>query len=202
MPVIITMKVDKAKIEKAIGKQLGQSRVLKAQANKVFFGIFDRSKRLMLQEFDRHPVTQEIKEGPTAYNDSETLNGYGNLFSFIGFEEGSDPTELLRAILYADTTYNQTQYKNGQWLFRVKIPARSVIKDATEMPWEQGNSWAEGIEEGISGLSHYMYKHWDNGLSKEGFQLPWENQSYLEFHPRMYLTEILENFRKDLKDKR
>ena len=46
-----------------------------------------------------HPVTQEIESGPNGYNQSGTLGGYGNLFSYIGFEEGMSPTEPLRRVL-------------------------------------------------------------------------------------------------------
>ena len=45
--------------------------------------IVEENKRVMLAEFDAHPVTKEIKTGPDAQNSSKTLGGYGNLFSFI-----------------------------------------------------------------------------------------------------------------------
>ena len=43
------------------------------------------NKDKFMEDFDNHPVTQEIEGGPSAKNTSNTLNGIGNLFSYIGF---------------------------------------------------------------------------------------------------------------------
>jgi len=42
-------------------------------------------KGVALKEFDKHHVTRELSQGPAGVNLSNTLNGVGNLFSFIGF---------------------------------------------------------------------------------------------------------------------
>ena len=44
---------------------------------------FDRIKKQMIDEFDAHPITQEIEMGINAPNLSNTLNGITNLYSFI-----------------------------------------------------------------------------------------------------------------------
>jgi len=53
----------------------------------------------MISEFLNHPITVEIKTGPYAENISGTLNGYGNLFSFIGFSDGDDPINPIEGLL-------------------------------------------------------------------------------------------------------
>ena len=56
---------------------------------------FEKIKKEMIEEFLAHPVSVEILGGPNAENTSETLGGYGNLFSFIGFNEGDSPLQPI-----------------------------------------------------------------------------------------------------------
>jgi hypothetical protein len=196
MPSYI-LKLNKAAINAEFTKALGRSPEVKLAANKQFRIMFLSAKRAMLKEFDRHPVTAELDAGPNAKNISGTLDGYGNLFSFIGFEAGSNPTADLRTLLDIATNFRQTVYLNRGWYFRLETPSKESIASVTNMPWEIGNSWALQIEKagGISGLSNYLYTKWEGGRSKKGVQLPYENQEDLAFVPTPYLTEILANFR-------
>ena len=56
-------------------------------------------KSRVIDAFDNHEVTKEIAAGPKASNTSGTLGGYGNLFSFIGFDAGSDPITPVKEVL-------------------------------------------------------------------------------------------------------
>lgn len=190
-----SVKINYAQIRAKLDKTLTTSNRVRIKAYDKAYGIYYRAKSAMLIEFDRHLVTNEILEGPKAANISGTLDGYGNLFSFIGFNEGSDPIEPLREVLAEGITFKQTVYRNKKWYFRVTWPSSEVIESVTSMPWEIGNSWAEGIEKGISGLSNYMNKKWGNGRSGNGFQLPYPNQEEINFIPIPYLSEILSHFR-------
>ena len=72
---------------------------------------FEKGKREMLQEFNEHPITREIRDGPDANNVSNTLGGYGNLFSYIGFDaNGGDPTKIVEQRLEKDTQLSKTPY--------------------------------------------------------------------------------------------
>ena len=72
-------------------------------------------KQLMIDEFNSHPVTVEIKAGPYAGNYSDTLVGVaqGNLFSFIGFEEGYDPIAPILQVLNNIKITSSTEYGNS-----------------------------------------------------------------------------------------
>lgn len=190
-------KLNKTALDKVFTKALGRSPDVKIAANQRFRTIFFSAKRRMLKEFERHPVTAEIDSGPNTKNISGTLDGYGNLFSFIGFEEGSNPTEALKQLLDVATDYRQTIYKNRGWYFNFNTPSKESIASVSDMPWENGNSWALQIEKsgGISGLSNYLFTKWEGGRSKRGVQLPYENQDDAVFQPVPYLSEILNNFR-------
>lgn len=194
MAVSVRITLDKLKWKAVLDRATTASSTVRRAAYDKAFGIFNRAKRSMLREFDRHLVTQELEAGPTADNMSGTLGGYGNLFSFIGFYQGDKPTEMLRWLL-EQTDFRQTVYRNGKWYFKVSVPAREDVEMATQMPWEIGNSWAYAVESNISGLSHYMYKFSERSRSGTGLQLPWENLEDASFQGTPYITEILGNFR-------
>jgi hypothetical protein len=105
------------------------------------------------------------------------------------------PTAPLRDLLDIATTFRQTVYRDRKWYFQIETPSKKALEKASPMPWERGNSWAFGVERGISGLSHFMYKRWGGGRSGSGFQLPYENLEDAHFRPTPYLTQILANFR-------
>ena len=75
------------------------SRVFSKTFEKKVSTAFNKIKREMISEFLNHPITVEIKTGPYAENISGTLNGYGNLFSFIGFSDGDDPINPIEGLL-------------------------------------------------------------------------------------------------------
>jgi hypothetical protein len=182
--VSIRQKVDKA-IE-AQGKSI---------AHKKAYDLFYRSKQLMLRDFDEHPVTLEIKAGPRALNTSNTLDGYGNLFSFIGFPQGSDPIAPLKLMMDLGTFFRYSSFRTNTFYFKVVVPSKSQIDSVSPMPWEAGNSWTEGVERGITNLSNYIYRTTIKGRSKQGLQTGEEVNEDLSFKTIPYLTEILSEFR-------
>lgn len=174
----------------------------RAVARKKVYDLFYRAKRRLLRDFNTHLVTLEIEAGPTfgSKNISGTLEGYGNLFSFLGFNRGANPTDTVRQILTEETYYNPNpSYRNDRWTFRVHYPTRKRISQETEKElsrWD-GNSWVDLIEKGAPGIVNYLNLKRSNSKSASnfGFQIPWEINDDLEFRPKRYLNEILENFR-------
>lgn len=161
-----------------------------------------KSSLRLLSDFDAHLVTQEIAGGPKGASMTETLGGYGNLFSFIGFPEGSDPLAPIRNVIAKQLFQIQRGgmgvLKSGNVVtLRIEGPTASQIFEVTDMPWAQGRSWAKGIEQGISGLGYYLnteYKpesgNWRSGMGfqsdtkitrKEGASVPtkFKNTSYI-----------------------
>lgn len=157
-------------------------------------GRFEIAKELMLNDFDEHPVTQEIKAGPLTSNISKTLGANADLFSFIGFEDGSTPTDDLRRVLESETTLSRPILKkigSNQLSFEWKVKEPTArIRQVTPMPWEGGNSWAEGIERGISGFGSFMRAVF-SPASRSGGGVQTKNQvRTAQFTPRSYLSEI------------
>lgn len=169
---------------------------------------FDKEKRVLIGNFQNHPVTQEIEDGPGASNKSGTLGRSGNLFSFIGFNAGDNPTEVVRDMLFDDVnlikilrkkTINQTQ-KRVKFTFSFKTPSLQDIYKKTPYPgdgspWSPG-SWVEGISNGISGLQYYFYSLkmlFLNSRSGTAVQRQKTIRSK-EYSPVGYVEELLKNF--------
>lgn len=153
---------------------------------------FKNAKNDFLKEFDNHKITQEIEAGPNASNTSGTLNGKGNLFSFIGFNKNSDPVSLLRQNIKKGFSISTKKITNG-FRFLISYPSFEELKKATPMPWETGNSWIQGIENGISGFSNYMYKRFSEGRSGAALQ---SNNTLRDgsFNRTNYISGMINNF--------
>ena len=154
----------------------------------------------MLKAFESHPVTKEIKSGPDGYNQSGTLGGYGNLYSFIGFEEGMDPIAPIRKILKKTLKVRAipANHKSMVMNFLVELPSKEELFAASPMPWASGRSWIDGIEKGISGLGQYLNTTSFSSRSGEGVQT--ENKIRGGgFRNTKYLSDILNNLRNSLR---
>jgi hypothetical protein len=184
----------------SISKKVGRSKKFQNELNKKIKREIELKKQQLLAEFDAHPVTAEIQSGAESKNTSGTLGGYGNLYSYIGFKGGS-PTQIIRDLLksvYFKINPRQSSKKNRIIrTFSVTLPTKADIYRLTPMPWE-GGSWAEGIEKGISGFSYYMYKKFGGSRSGYGLQAD-HNIGKAIFTPKLYITGILESFRKNVR---
>ena len=161
---ITRVKLNRRSFTQAARDSLSHQKV-KDLAHKKAQEISDRAKRDLITNFNNHEVTQEIDEGPGAGNSSGTIiGGTGNLFTFIGFYDGDNPTSPIKQYLrgkgmvYKTSKFVKTSMKEGVYEFRVNAPVLKDIEGLTPMPWESGRSWVRGIERGISGIGHYMYQ--------------------------------------------
>lgn len=188
---------------KAVMKKIASSKSFQKKINSEVNKKVNSAKRQLVKEFDSHPITVEIEAGETSKNSSGTLGGYGNLFSFIGFNSGSNPTSPLRSLIQNVTVANRVgikqRKKNIYLVYKVSVPSRGQINAITPMPWE-GGSWAEAMENGMSNFSYYMYKRFGDGRSGIGFQAD-HNLRGAIFKPKAYVSQILNNFRENIKIK-
>ena len=70
----------------SIREKIKNVKKLEVLADKKVQAGVEEAKSNFIEQFEEHPITKEIQDGPEASNSSGTLNGQGNLFSFIGFE--------------------------------------------------------------------------------------------------------------------
>jgi hypothetical protein len=88
--------------------------------------------------------------------------------------------------------------KGVKFSFKVSLPSPEQIHAVTPMPWE-GGSWAEAMENGMSNFSYYMYKRFGAGRSGGGFQAD-HNLRNAIFKPKAYVTQILNNFKENVRN--
>lgn len=160
---------------------------------------FEKIKQQILNEFDNHPVTREINDGISASNISGTLDGITNLYSFIGFNEGENPTKAIRDLL-EKSTYKIITNTNGiSSIASFEVPTSQEIFAITPMPWATGRSWARGIETGISGIGYYL-KVEKNSRSGLGIQNKRQVRSNVRFKNIPYISALINKFNIQLKN--
>jgi hypothetical protein len=157
---------------------------------------YEDTKDMFFDEFESHPVTQEISSGAKASNISNTLDGIGNLFSFIGFSSSSEPIKDLANILKRSFSI-RSKRKEDIIRYTISFPTLEKIKSETPMPFEGGNSWVVGIERGISGFSNYLYKKFVEGRSQEALQSDSRVRGG-SYKKTKYLSEMINNFIKTI----
>jgi hypothetical protein len=153
----------------------------------------------LIEEFENHPVTLELEEGPDS--DGGMLD-YGNLYSFIGFTKGKNPIEPLRELLQNNISIRKTSLgaKYGKNIIRFEFPINGVtdaeIHHVTPMPerWSSG-SWAQKIERSIIGFTNYLFDRKGFKKSASGTGLEIENGTHGSFNSIPYILSLLKNFR-------
>ena len=155
-------------------------------------------KQELLEDYNDHPVTKELEAGADSENISQTLNGVGNLTTYIGFQEGSNPTEPLRDKIKTVTLNPKGRVSkddsNLSFEFDVIAPSIEEVESVGSLPFEQGNSWIKGIENGISGFGSYIYgRMFKNSRSGKGIQ---GRKSFRQgnFRSVSYMSEIMTKF--------
>lgn len=171
-------------------------KIARPQVEKQFRAAFQKVKNEMIAEFLNHPVTIEIKEGIGAKNLSGTLDGVTNLFSFIGFDRSSNPTDQIEDMLYR-TSFKFDRYTSKEIIYSVYIPDAKEIFAVTPIPWATGRSWAKGIETGISGFGYYLKVDRDNSRSGLGIQSPRKvRKKGVKFNNISYISALIKKYKK------
>lgn len=161
-------------------------------------------KKELIDNFNNHPVTKELEGGAEAQNESSTLNGIGNLTTYIGFSPSSNPTEPVRQILNTVEVRKEKfkkNFNNNEIIFEFDVSAPTIeeIEEVGSLPFEPGQSWIKGIENGISGFGAYIYgKIFKNSRSGKALQ---SKNSFRQgsFRPVKYISEIMGKFYLKLK---
>lgn len=185
-----------------VNKQLSRSKIFQSAMRKTVVKTVDSSKRRLIQEFSQHPVTREIEGGASSGNVSGTLQGYGNLFTFIGFLAGTTPTlnvrRMLETIRLGNAKMGKASRKKVSIDIGINMPSKGSFLAVTPLPFGGGRSWLYGIEEGISGFGSYMYKKWKTSRSGHGIQTQKKIRSG-GFKNTSYFSSMLLGFTKRIR---
>ena len=156
--------------KKLIQKEIFNNRAVKKMVRDIVQEEVEKEKALFQQDFESHPVTQELDGGENASNISGTLGGYGNLFSFLGFNQGADPTAPVKFLIQRITLDRNIQATGNGFKVRVNVPSKDDFGAVSRLPFEGGRSWLLDIERGISGLGAYLYGRFASSRSGTGIQ--------------------------------
>lgn len=185
-------RINKSMLSEELSKV--QYKSLEKKAKDIANKILEEEKAQYISQIMNHPISQELSAGPDSSNISNTLNGQGNLYSFIGFNAGDTPIENLVDIVKKNTFIKMIKASNSGFDFEVNSPSLEELKTFTPMPFEGGNSWLKGIEKGISGFSNYLYgKLFPNSRSGKGIQSA-NKIRITTYKPTKYFSALYKNF--------
>tara|TARA_Y100001938_G_C8099738_1_gene440707 strand:+ start:1505 stop:2101 length:597 start_codon:yes stop_codon:yes gene_type:complete len=190
-----TVHIDKRKLlgELSAGRNLKvTSNIVKTEVDKKI----KKSQDDLVREYENHPVTQEIDAGPNASNSSGTLDGKGNLFSFIGFNRGDNPTAPVKARLARPIKSKVSKASFGNFKVEVDAATKQELEEVSPIPWSIGRSWLDGIEKGISGLGRYIFKGSNVKSSRSGTAIQVTKSKGGRFKNTSYISKMLNNFYK------
>lgn len=171
-------------------------RVMEAAIFPLVQEILLAEMEVLKENFESHPVTREIDAGPNAHNISGTLNGTGNLFTFIGFERGSKPLDAIRAELNKDPVLVSVKYNRGRVSGTFRGPSKNDLFKVTPLPWAT-DSWARRIEKGLAGFGQYLLK--GGAGSRSGGAIQVNNKVRTgRFKNRSYISRMLSDFYKSI----
>jgi len=177
------------------------SKELQRVAYKAALKKANEIKEEALSDLNKHPVTREIEAGPDAMG-SPLLGGQGSLFGFLGFNQGSQPVEIIRTIFD-----KMLQVKRNQGVLKKvsgtnftieynigNVPTVTDIYSLTPLPWST-KSWVKGVERGITNYANTVFKDSEN--SRSGVAVQSKQQiNFIRFNPTPYVDMILKDARK------
>jgi hypothetical protein len=183
--------------KKRIQKEIFNNRAVKKMVLDIVQKEVEKEKALFRQDFESHPVTQEIEGGENASNVSGTLGGYGNLFSFLGFNNGSNPTSPVKFLIQSISVAKNVRVSASGFQFKVNIPSKEQFGAVSKMPWEGGRSWLLDVERGISGLGAFLSGSFSTSRSGGGIQSKY-NYSNKRFRNVKYFSDMYSRFLRKL----
>lgn len=183
--------------KKAIEKAIFTNQTVKKMVRDIVQKEVEKEKVLFRTDFESHPVTKELDGGENASNSSGTLGGYGNLFSFLGFNRGANPISPVKSLIQSIKVDRNVQASTNGFKVKVNIPSKEDFAAITPMPWEGGRSWLLDIERGISGLGAYLYGRFNTSRSGSGIQSKYK-YSNRTFRPVKYFSQMYNKFLKRL----
>lgn len=175
---------------------------------------FNVKKGQFLQEFESHPVSQEINEGPRALS-SFVSDTEGNLFSLLGFDKSQKPITALKnflkqSIILRKTKFSKMDGDKAIFETQVEIPTNKDIDEFassdsnTSLKTWDSRSFVRMIENGVPGLPRYLFslvKNLKNSRSGTAIQVK-NNLRGGSVGRISYLSSLLSRFRRNITGER
>lgn len=195
-------------LESTIAAQ--SQKVMGAKVNAALSKEFEKAKRSLLKDFDNHGVTQELSTDSGSENPAEKSSNYldyGNLFSFLGIDEGTDVTEIVRETLDMVTRikrgakFSHTIGKRFVFDVQVQYPTQEELNDATRILEWTSKGVVDLIQNGSPGYTKYLFsiiRKFKNSRSGTAIQTKKGDMRNGSFRGTKWTNEVLQNFQKRL----
>lgn len=197
---MMSVTLDKKRLQREVFVQ--GEKIIKATLIPLIAKKIREEQQQMVELFEDHPVSQEIWAGNSADNSTGLLGGYGNLFSFIGFDEGSDPISPISFILRRKISFVLKRTNDhGGYVVTMGIPSKEELESVAKVGWLGGRSWLDGIENGLAGLNRYLYDEdygFPQSLSGTAIQVKGSVRKGVSHKRTDYTSKILSDFRERL----
>lgn len=181
-----------------LSKAITSNKEFRAEVRKILKENFDEKKQVFLFNFDNHPVTQEVGN-PESANISNTLGGYGNLYGFLGFFQGTDPVGPVRKLIDRVTRFRGVQFRGENAFLKYDVPELDDFDSVAALEWDTKN-WVKGIERGVSGFQSFMAEA--GGRSGKGFQIKSKVTPFTgainKFKNTKYMSRLINDFKASL----
>lgn len=184
-------------------------RVMQQKVNARLVKEFEKDKKILLKEFDKHDVTKELsKEEPERVTKSKFLD-YGNLFSLIGAEEGTDIPGIIREVLEENIRVKRKAYfvksRGDRYTFAVscQYPDDKEVNNATKILEWTTRGVVDLIENGTPGFSRYLFslvRGFKNSRSGTAIQLKKRVLREGSFGGTPYVSNMLKRFAKGIRE--
>ena len=176
---------------------------IEAESRKLAKQRVEEEKQILIEKVTNDPITEEIAAGPLSDNISNTLDGYGNLHSFLGFETNSTPISNLIDFLQERIKLSPSRgrrVKRGRgsaYVYKVETLSEEDFNSPEFLtPW--GISWVLGIVNGIGNFVHYLFKRNKNfATSRSGPAIQVDgriDRKISSSRPRRYIFKHLLRF--------
>lgn len=197
--------MDRQAMRRSLKVKLSTDRRVFGKAKTMARDAFNRWHDALLEEFDTHPVTVELKtaaegDASSVENISGTTGGLGNLYGYLGFWEDEDPTEQLRGLLEKIKLDYRGLTATKDFHFAYNIPTLAAVYKASMLTaWgTSAGSWVDVVEngkqfgQGGAGISHYVPG--SKGRSGAGVQITPTYAESASFQKTDYILSMLRKF--------
>jgi hypothetical protein len=139
----------------------GMNRSLSAQAHKIIEKEFLQAKKSLIRSFEKSPPSLALSNQVEDRLEEDQFVEKGNLYTFMGFEDGRDPVEEVSDILQEAEIEHLSLgsiNRNGVYVItgKVVVPTLAYINEQSQLDWIT-RGWVDSLTHGLRGLPNFLF---------------------------------------------
>lgn len=180
--------------------------------SQIFKKDLENAKNIFLKNLRNTDIAKELS-GDSPEDAQSLILSYGNLFSYLGFYQGTNPYQNLENFLIDYIKYDNNLKIVSQKMFKVllrytiSMPSQSEIEKATPLTWDRRRSWVRVVEKtGLDNFHQYFFQRLTedgmsslpNSRSTTGIQTRTRLRKTKVLTPRPFVFYYLDKMRHDI----